>query len=260
MAKVDFQTLYYQISGQWQAIGSATPSERRLLILELTQALAGWEAEEDAPLENSQTLCRIGYWSALGQTVGTQIQGIVGQLGENKPVLRERLREIRDEIAAAEVQVQQLQPEVAALETELAAAESQLMVLRQKQAALSQQLESLKTLRQLEEDVERAQVGVDDLAVQLQQGDDPGGALAKLVTLSEMLLAYYQAYLAADRDIAHHLLSSEANKPPSATLSRMLQVPERLMVLDGELKTIDRVLTERLQEQDARDREVKARG
>ncbi len=259
MTTVDFQTLHPQIVGQWQAIEQASTTERRLLVLELTQVLAEWEAAQEGSLENIQNLRLMGHWRALGDIVGARLQAILVQLGENKPVLRERLMKVGSEVGAAEAELQSLNTEVEALSAELAAGEARLTALRQAQDVLRQQLESLHRLRQLEMEVEQTKAGVDELKAQLQSGYDPGGALTQLVTLSKMLLGYYQAYLAADRDIAHHLLSSEPNNSQSPTLSRMLQVPERLMALERDLKDIDRVLAERLQEQDAWDREVKAR-
>jgi chromosome segregation ATPase len=259
MAQTDFQALRYQFMGHWQAIEQAEPAERRVLLVELAKALAEWEAGQDEPLGKVQELKRTGHWSALAQVAAAQTQGIAERLGEEKQALRNRLLDSRTLIESSENQAQAVKQEIESISAELALGEARLAELTQQDAEQRQQLDAIRRLRDLQPEVERAKMEFTALVERLRQGEEPGDVLAGLVSLREVLATHYAAYLAASRRLSDQLLTAGSDALHALPTPEALAVPERLLVLDQELKAIDQLLAGQLQQQDVLDRETMAR-
>lgn len=287
MANTDFQALHHQVLDQWQAIEQADPAERRVLMVELAKVLAEWEAAQDEPLAKVQDLTRTGHWHSLAQAAAAEANRQVERLGEEKPALRQRLTEVATLIGNTQGEIQALTPAVEALRQELALTEASLADLEEREAVLRRQLATCRQLGELESEVMAVRTELGLLADTLQRGDDPAEVLARLASLREVVVGYYRAYLQASRDIAGQLAggdvadvpppepASSAGPPPSvlhaasaASIASatavspapgILEIPNRLLALDRELKAIDQVLADQLRLQDAVDLETKAR-
>lgn len=269
MGTADFATLQHQFLDQWQAIEQADPAERRVLIIELAKALAEWEAAQEAPLDRGQDLTRTGHWSSVAQVAAAEARRLAERLGEAKPALRQRLDGVGQQIATTEGELQALTPEVEALFQELALAEASLVELEGRLAALHRQRDACQRLGELQAEVAAAKAELDLLGDTLRRGDEPSEVLARLASLRDVVASYYAAYLQASRDIAAQLAGGDSVDAPtagasfvasaSASVSAILDVPDRLLSLDRELKAIDQVLAEHLRSQDAVDLEIKAR-
>ena len=284
MANADFHALHHQVLDQWQAIEQADPAERRVLMVELAKVLAEWEAAQDEPLAKVQDLTRTGHWHSLAQAAAAEARRQVERLGEEKPALRQRLTEVATQIGNTQGEILALTPALEALRQDLALTEATLADLEEREAVLRRQLATCRQLGELESEIAAVRTELGLLADTLQRGDDPAEVLARLASLRGVVVGYYSAYLQASRDIAGQLAGGDAaDAPPaepalstepassalhaasiaSATAASftpgILEIPNRLLALDRELKAIDQILADQLRLQDAVDRETKAR-
>jgi hypothetical protein len=259
MANPDFESLRHQFTGHWQAIEQAAPEERRVLVIELAKALADWEAAQTEPLARLPDLQRSGHWSALGTLVAAESNRIAARLGDEKQALRVRLTENAAAIKASESALTVLALEVECLDAELAATATQLADLAARKAALRERLSALQRLRALEVELVQARDELIVLADHLRRGEDPTDLLGVLGRMHEQIVAFYDAWRLAGREIIEALLGAgtDAMLPPPTP--DLLAVPERLSALDRELRAIDQVLAARIRAQDDLDQTLKAR-
>jgi hypothetical protein len=256
MTASDFVTLRQQFIDQWEGIEQAGPTERRVLAVELARLLLDWEVQQDAKLDKQPGLMRAAHWAQIGELATGQVGRVAVDLDAKKASLRARLDEIRGRIDTQQTQIAALRDEIKTLSEQLDLEQQTLPDLEQAQAALRGQIEALKTLRALRAEVEQARAQTGVLAERLEHGNDPSGVIADLAALAPKLLDYYNAHIRADAEIAVHLAAGtwEVEPPPE-----VLGIPERLSALQRELETIDRLLAEQLQRQDAADVEIRAR-
>lgn len=259
MTQPDFATLRLQFTGHWQAIEQAAPDERRVLVIELAKALADWEAGQTEPLARLPDLQRSGHWSALGTLAAAESNRIATRLGEEKQALRARLGDTAAAIETAETGLAALRPEVESLDAELTATAAQLADLTARESALRERLVALQRLRTLEAELAQAREEVSTLAERLQHGDDPTGMLGALGQVHRQIVAFYDAWRRASGEIAEALLGTGADAMQVPSAPDLLAVPERLTVLDRELRAIDQVLAARIRAQDDLDQSHKAR-
>lgn len=252
----DYQRIAHQVTGQVQAIERADASEQRLLALELAHILAQWEAAQTETLLDQDGLLRAAHLANLAQTTAQQAAAMVTRLSEKKAKLRQTLQDNAEQLRQRQTELESLRVEVERLSQELSVQESCLSELAAREAELHKQQAACEQLRGYQSRHQRIQTELAELRAALHH-QDPAPLLQQLAELQHSLLSDYQAYLLASQDITTQMHDTQAGSLPPGP--ELLNIPERLIRLDAELKAIDQILAEHLRQQDAQDAEVRTR-
>jgi phage shock protein A len=254
-----FEDLQFQYNDLWKAICQADPATRRVLMAELAMLLARWESEQSDALGKIQALTRSGHWKALAATCVDQCEALAQQLGANKATLASQLETLQRRLDESQQHQTGLEREIKQMGTAVEIAELTLESLLEQENGRKAQLDALRNIASIQAEIDQAKTSMADIEDSLKQGRDTAEALRtlnRLFAVRGQLLAYYQTYANADREIQQNLSALTRSAPDIHAASECL---ERLVNIGRELKDIDQVLARQCALQDLADEETERR-